>query len=129
MKLIPHRATLRQTNKFSLGKLAELTQASLKGDPTLEISGVGTLTHAKKGEIAFLANAKYRNQLSTTPASAVIVTQSDVEECPTAALIVSDPKLVFAKVVQLLYPQQIRKPGQHSSVIVGEHSEIDPQSY
>jgi UDP-3-O-[3-hydroxymyristoyl] glucosamine N-acyltransferase len=37
------------------------------------ISRIGTLEHAGPGELAFLANPKYRHQLATTRAAAVIM--------------------------------------------------------
>lgn len=47
------------------------------GDPGTEIRSVNTLEDATSGEISFLANPKYRQQLDTTRASAVIVGTDD----------------------------------------------------
>ena len=46
----------------------------IEGDTKLDINAVNTLELAQKGEISFLSNAKYKNKLETTNASAVIVT-------------------------------------------------------
>ena len=45
----------------------------LRGDGSVIVSQVATLSAAGEGEIAFLANPKYRKQLADTKASAVIV--------------------------------------------------------
>jgi UDP-3-O-[3-hydroxymyristoyl] glucosamine N-acyltransferase len=45
----------------------------LQGDGSLVVSQVGSLLSAGQGQIAFLASAKYREQLQRTQAAAVIV--------------------------------------------------------
>jgi UDP-3-O-[3-hydroxymyristoyl] glucosamine N-acyltransferase len=49
------------------------------------VSQVGTLLSAGAGQIAFLANPKYRTQLQTTQAAAVIVPPQFAAETVTAA--------------------------------------------
>ena len=56
--------------------LAEITSrlgGRVVGNPAIAIHGVGTLESAGSGAIAFLANPKYRSQLTATSAAAVIV--------------------------------------------------------
>ena len=64
---------------YTLSQIAELLGAELQGDGALEIKKIATLANAHSGHIAFLANSKYRSQLETTQASAVIVSQADAE--------------------------------------------------
>jgi UDP-3-O-[3-hydroxymyristoyl] glucosamine N-acyltransferase len=45
----------------------------LEGDPEVVIHAVNTLDDARRGDISFLANPKYRRLLKTTQASAVVV--------------------------------------------------------
>jgi UDP-3-O-[3-hydroxymyristoyl] glucosamine N-acyltransferase len=57
----------------TLAELARRTGATLDGDGAIVITRVGTLERAGPGDIAFLANPRYRSQLAGTRAAAVIV--------------------------------------------------------
>lgn len=76
----------------------------LTGEQTAEtlVHSVATLQDAGKGQIAFLANTKYRGQLAHTTAEAVIVQHADLEHCPCAALVMDNPYLGYAYTAQLL---------------------------
>ena len=60
-----------QTKK--LGELAQFVGGAVRGNPDIIIKSAATLGKAQEGEISFLANVKYENQILTTKASAVIV--------------------------------------------------------
>ena len=81
------------------------------------IAGIGTLEHAGPGDLAFLANPKYRHQLATTRAAAVIMAPPAVAG-PAAAILTPQPYLYYARVAQWLNPQPAPDPGVHSSAVV-----------
>ncbi|HKY69401.1 MAG TPA: UDP-3-O-(3-hydroxymyristoyl)glucosamine N-acyltransferase [Gammaproteobacteria bacterium] len=110
----------------TLGALASLTEAKLIGSPERIIQGVGTLLAAQKGEITFLAEPKYRDQLLKTKADAVILKEIHAKDCPVFALVVEDPKLAFAKVLQALFPLPVSTATAHPSAVIGQGCEIDP---
>lgn len=112
---------------ISLGKLAVQFGCELRGDPDTEVDQVGTLQSAGEGCIAFLANASYRKMLAETQASAVILEESAVDDCPTAALITPEPYRVYAHVAALLQPEPPLVPGVHDSASVGADCDI-PES-
>jgi UDP-3-O-[3-hydroxymyristoyl] glucosamine N-acyltransferase len=58
---------------ISLKQLAEPAGAELVGDGGVLIDRVATLDGATSGAIAFLANPRYRHQLKSTRASAIII--------------------------------------------------------
>jgi UDP-3-O-[3-hydroxymyristoyl] glucosamine N-acyltransferase len=93
-------------NAISLKTIATAIDAELRlaaGDSEdALIHGIGTLAKAGNGQISFLANSKYRVDLSTTAAQAVIVHPNEVEHCPCTALVMANPYVGFAKVAQLL---------------------------
>lgn len=94
-----------------LQQLAEAIEAEVHGDGDITITGVATLASAKPGQIAFLANEKYRSQLDTTQASAVIVAPNVELPAGLAALRTRNPYAGFAKVAQLL--DTTPKPADH----------------
>jgi UDP-3-O-[3-hydroxymyristoyl] glucosamine N-acyltransferase len=81
------------------------------------ITGIDTLEHAGPGDLAFLANPKYRHQLTTTRAAAVIMAPPAVDG-PAAAILTPQPYLYYARVAQWLNPLPVPQPGVHSSAVV-----------
>ena len=82
---------------FRLAELAEGIGAELRGDPELRISAMNTLAAAQAHELAFLANPKYRHQLATTQAGAVLVRPEDLGDFTGNALLLANPYVAFAK--------------------------------
>ena len=78
---------------------------------------VATLENAGSGDLAFLANPKYRRQLSTTRAAAVIMAPPAVAG-PAAAILTEHPYLYYARVAQWLSPLPAPEPGVHPSAVV-----------
>ena len=87
---------------YTLSQIAELLGAELQGDGALEIKKIATLANAHSGHIAFLANSKYRSQLETTQASAVIVSQADAQYFSGSKIIVANPYVIYAKLAQFM---------------------------
>jgi UDP-3-O-[3-hydroxymyristoyl] glucosamine N-acyltransferase len=56
-----------------LDEIAARLGGRIEGDPSVVVSQVAALASAKHGEITFLSDPKYRRQLPSTRASAVIV--------------------------------------------------------
>ncbi|MDH3509667.1 MAG: UDP-3-O-(3-hydroxymyristoyl)glucosamine N-acyltransferase [Gammaproteobacteria bacterium] len=112
---------------LSLGDIAARYGCELRGDPDFVVHHVATLKGADRRSIAFLANAVYRSQLGTTKAGAVIVSPDDAEACSTAALITSNPYLVYAHVAAELHPAEAVEPGISPATTIGSDADV-PQS-
>jgi len=92
--------------KKTIGEIAKIIGGEVVGDESIVITGVSDIKEAKKGEITFLANLKYKTLADTTKASCV-VTSKDAEFNTKAALIKTDnPNLAFAKIVSLTVSQK-----------------------
>ncbi|MXP67225.1 UDP-3-O-(3-hydroxymyristoyl)glucosamine N-acyltransferase [Pantoea sp. Aalb] len=87
---------------IKLADLAEYLDAKLYGDGDITIFGIASIQSAILGQITFFANSRYREQLANVKASAVILKEVDLEFCHTAALVVKDPYLTYARIAQLL---------------------------
>lgn len=90
----------------------------LEGDGSVVVSQVATLAAATVGQIAFLANPKYRKQLQDCRASAVIVPPQFSEETELPRIVDRNPYAYYARVVTLLNPPQEIAPGVSSSALV-----------
>ena len=103
---------------YRLGDIASELGAELKGNPDTEINGLATLQAASPGQIAFLANPSYGRYLAETSASAVIISQSIADQCPTNALLLDNPYLGYARLSHWFDPAPVAAPGIHPSAVV-----------
>ena len=85
-----------------LADLAEQLDAELHGDGDIVITGVASMQSAQTGNITFMVNPKYREHLGTCQASAVVMTQDDLPFAKSAALVVKNPYLTYARMAQIL---------------------------
>lgn len=85
-----------------LKELAASLNATYEGDGDLELNKVANLKTAAAGEISFLSDPKYKEVLSETKASCVIVRQEDAFHAPCAYIVMSDPYVGFARAAQIL---------------------------
>jgi UDP-3-O-[3-hydroxymyristoyl] glucosamine N-acyltransferase len=112
---------------YRLADIAARFGGRVLGDA--EVHQVATLDSAQAGHIAFLANSKYRAQLATTHASALIVSEEDAEATQLPRIVCDNPYLYFAKVSTLLNPRPQVLPGIHASAVTGEGAQIDPTAH
>lgn len=112
---------------FALGEIAERFGLELKGDPAKPIRGVSTLASAADDQIGFLANPRYRSQLATTAAAAVIVGPKDASEADgrqTSLLVAGEPYVAFARVASLFEHERPPAPGIHPTAVTAESARI-----
>jgi UDP-3-O-[3-hydroxymyristoyl] glucosamine N-acyltransferase len=112
----------------SLGELAVRFGCELRGDPDRRIERVGTLAAADAGALAFLANSRYRAQLTGTRAAAVVLNAASADGCPTATLVCENPYATYARIAAVLYPLPPLNPGIHASAVVSTAARIDPSA-
>ena len=110
---------------YTLGLLAERFGLALEGDGKTRVSGVGTLAGATPAQLSFLANSRYRAELRTSRAGAVVLRAEDAPECPSAALIAADPYVAFAKIAALFDIPAAAAPGVHATAVVAADCRID----
>jgi UDP-3-O-[3-hydroxymyristoyl] glucosamine N-acyltransferase len=113
----------------SLADFVERLGGRVEGDPSVRIAQVATLEAAREGEIAFLTNAKYRSQLETTKASAVIVAESEAGATALPRIVCANPYAYFARVSALLNPVPETSPGIHRSAVVAEGARVDSSAH
>ncbi len=89
-------------NSIRLGQLADKLGATLHGDKDIIITGIASMDSAKLGDITFLSNNRYKDNLANCNASAVVLTEENLAYCKTAALVVANPYLAYAYMAQLL---------------------------
>jgi UDP-3-O-[3-hydroxymyristoyl] glucosamine N-acyltransferase len=106
------------TSGFTLLELAQRVGARLEGDGAVVVRRVTTLERGGDDAIAFLANPKYRAQLASTSAAAVIVAPADAPLTPRPRLVGERPYATYAKVAALLHPAGRPRGGIHPSAVI-----------
>jgi UDP-3-O-[3-hydroxymyristoyl] glucosamine N-acyltransferase len=103
-----------------LGRIAELVGGTVLGDPKTGITGISGIKEAGPGDITFVANRRYLPLLEETLASAAVVGPG-VNSQHLPLVVVENPDMAFAQVVQLFGPQPAPiPPGVHPSAVLGE---------
>lgn len=95
-----------------------MISGDLKGDPHIEIKGVSGIDKARKGDITFLSHQKYVKDLEQCKASAVIVNK-DIDT-PIPLIIVKNPYLAFAKLLEAFYPEKPYSKKIDTNAVLGK---------
>jgi len=114
------------TSPITASALAERFGLTLRGNGDGVVSGVATLASAGEGQLAFLANPRYRNQLESSQASVVVLREADADAAPHAALIAKDPYTTFARIAALFEPVPARTAGVHPSAVIDTAATVAP---
>ena len=115
---------MTDNKSYTLGEIAELLNIKLVGDQLCEIHGLGTLKYAAPGQLTFLSNPSYINQLSSTKASAVIVEEKYVNLYSGNALVSENPYVSFAGATALFATPSKVELGVHNSAHVHDSVQL-----
>ncbi|MFG1497069.1 UDP-3-O-(3-hydroxymyristoyl)glucosamine N-acyltransferase [Saccharospirillum sp. HFRX-1] len=113
----------------SARSLAQLLGAQLSGDEALwdqPLSGPAPLDKAGQGHLTFLSSAKYRRQLSTCGATAILLSASVQADAPASAavLIVDDPYRAYARASREFSQEPAAFDGVHPSAVVADDVQL-----
>ena len=113
-----------------LAAIVEALGGELHGDPALQIEGLAALDSAGPGELGFLSNPRYQQQLAASRAACVIVAPAMRETAMArgACIVADDPYLYFARLTQLWKRQSApgNAPAIHPSAVIDPDAVIDP---
>ena len=75
------------------------------GDPTISVTGVGSIQNARTGQLTFFSNAKLASYIPTSRASVVVVDAENAKNfgVTTTKIIVEHPYLYFSQALNLLF--------------------------
>jgi UDP-3-O-[3-hydroxymyristoyl] glucosamine N-acyltransferase len=96
------------TVSYRLSEIAAQLGGRVMGDAEVRISQIATLETAQPSQISFLTNSKYRMQLASTRAGAVILAEADADATGLPRIISNNPYAYFAKVSAMLDGQHRR---------------------
>ena len=117
-----------------LGQIVGALGGTLElADSDTEISRIAPLDSAGPGDLSFLSNPRYQQQLAASKAACVIVAPAmrDAAMQRGACIVAPDPYVYFARATQLWKQLHERAPlsGVHPSAVVDPQAQIDPTAY
>ncbi|MGE5385910.1 MAG: UDP-3-O-(3-hydroxymyristoyl)glucosamine N-acyltransferase [Betaproteobacteria bacterium] len=101
---------------LSLKEIAARLGGDVLGDGETRVMQVGALATAGIGQISFLASPKYRAQLESTRATAVVVPPAFEQGTALPRIVAANPYAYYARVTALLNPRRTAPAGIHASV-------------
>jgi UDP-3-O-[3-hydroxymyristoyl] glucosamine N-acyltransferase len=107
-----------------LRDLAERLGCSVRGDASVQVHRVAGIEDSGPGDLTFVANSKYVAYLSTTRASAVIL--SPEHDTPLPSIVSPNPYLVYARAATILHPASRPGGGVHPMASVDPSAVLGP---
>ena len=100
----------------SLKKICNELNIQINISEDINISSLNTLKDSDNTQLTFLENKKYKNDLSTTNAAAVLVREEFKELVPsdTIALVCEEPYIALAYASKFFAPDVIEQEGGRS---------------
>lgn len=115
--------------QYRLSDLVTKFGGELVGEDVV-INAISPIDLAKNGEITFVSESKYRKNLNTSGASAVILSPDEVSFTDKPKIVTHNPYFYFSQVSELFNPRQNMPYGIHENAIVspdaiiGDHPAI-----
>jgi UDP-3-O-[3-hydroxymyristoyl] glucosamine N-acyltransferase len=103
---------------LSLNEAADLVGGSVEGECDQSITGINTLAKAGESEVSFLANQRYKGDLSICRAAAVLLSELEENTSGCCAIRVADPYLAFARLQRYFHPEPEASGLRHSSAVI-----------
>ncbi|MBI4848494.1 MAG: UDP-3-O-(3-hydroxymyristoyl)glucosamine N-acyltransferase [Nitrospirae bacterium] len=102
---------------MKLKELADIIGGKISGNPDVEITGASGINEAGQGDITFLADKKYLNDLFSSKASAVIV-KEEIKGLAASMVIAGNPYFTFAKALEALYKKPFKTSGISDKAVI-----------
>jgi UDP-3-O-[3-hydroxymyristoyl] glucosamine N-acyltransferase len=103
----------------SVREVADFVQARVVGDKTVQLTGISSVESAVPGDLVFVDDEKNLRLALDSRASAVIAGDFAAGKTNSKPLLlVTQPRLAFARAAQLLCPEPEWKRGIHASAVV-----------
>jgi UDP-3-O-[3-hydroxymyristoyl] glucosamine N-acyltransferase len=106
--------------------IAEAVGGELRGEPTVQVTGIAPLDRARSEHLSFLASPKYVSHFAASEAGVVLV-PPELAESPGGAkarVIVARPHDALLSLIPRFYRPPRRSPGVHPTAVIGRGARI-----
>ena len=109
---------------WTLAELAEHAGGQPSGNLSKSVTHVSGLKDASEDSISLCSSPRHRQYLESTKAGIVILDHEIISEYLGPRILAENPRVAFAKVVELMHPSQPMEPGVDETAVVGCASPI-----
>jgi UDP-3-O-[3-hydroxymyristoyl] glucosamine N-acyltransferase len=113
---------------FTTSDIAKLLDGEVLGDGTAALTGLAPAETAKNGDLTYAENAEYFATAEKSAATAIIAGQQFTSAHKTV-IRVANPRVAFAKVLALFFPEPKFATGIHPSAVIAASAQIDPTAH
>lgn len=113
---------------YTAAEIAARLEGEVIGDPSITLTGFAQATRARPGDLTFAENEKYFALAEQCPASAILVTGGFSSTSKTL-IRVANPRIAFAKVLPMFFPEKVFAPGIHPTAIVAASAQVDASAH
>jgi UDP-3-O-[3-hydroxymyristoyl] glucosamine N-acyltransferase len=113
---------------FTTAEIAKLIGGELVGDANATLKNFAPAEQAQSGDLTFAENADYFARAEQSAATAVIA-DKDFSSATKILIRVSNPRIAFAKVVALFFPDKKFAAGIHPTAVITRSAQIDPTAH
>lgn len=113
--------------EFTAAELAEHLQGRVVGDPTLRLTGFAPAETAGPGDLTWAETTDYLARAEAGAAGAVLV--GTPAPSRKTLICVDKPRVAFARILPLFFPEPAFPPGIHPSAVVDPSAAIDPTAH
>ncbi len=114
---------MTKTTDIKLKDLAKLLEGELYGDGEVLITNISGIREAKEGDITFVSHQKYKPELESTKASAVISTK-EFKDLNKNFVFVDNPYFAFSKILKYFYERDYKPRGVDPKAVIGNNAAI-----
>lgn len=120
---------MKLNTAFTLAQLNDLIHQTIKGDGTLQVTGINEIHKVQVGDITFVDHPKYYDKALQSAASYVIINK-DVEVPKGKAIIISDdPFRDYVFLCKYFYPFEKSEQAQAANAVIGLGTVIQPNVF
>ncbi len=110
--------------EHTLRTLCDRLHGELIGDGNTIVRGISTAERVQPGELTFAENPARITQVLATRAAAIVVSQDVRDLQGRPGIRVQNPKLAFARLLELFYPEPPRETGVHPTAVLGRNVQL-----
>jgi UDP-3-O-[3-hydroxymyristoyl] glucosamine N-acyltransferase len=113
---------------FTAAEIAKQIGGEVVGDARVVLENFSPAGSAKPGDLTFAENADYFARAEQSAATAVIA-DKNFSSATKILIRVPNPRIAFAKVVALFFPEKRFAAGIHPTAVIARSSQIDPTAH
>ncbi len=109
---------------ITVAEIAARIAGMVEGNAQHVISGANTIENAGANDLAFAANRKALEAAVKSQAGCVLVPASFEGKLAAVVIRVTEPRVGFARALELIYPRKRQTAGVHATAVVAASAQL-----